>query len=71
MQIKERPNHAIYVQALRRMTPEQRLAKAFELSETCKQLFLDGLRRRFPAKSEDEIRAIYVKRVLLCHNRNW
>ena len=48
MSPKPRPNHARYLQTLRAMTPDQRLAKAFELSAFSKQLFLDGLRRRFP-----------------------
>ena len=30
MNIKKRPNHKLYIQALRRMSPEQRLLKAFE-----------------------------------------
>jgi hypothetical protein len=36
---KPRPNHALYTQILRRMTPEQRLMKAFEPSEMPKQIF--------------------------------
>lgn len=43
------------------MTPEQRLAKTFELSRLAKELFLHGLRKRFPDKSEDEIKKIYLK----------
>lgn len=33
MDPKPRPNHRRYIEILRRMTPEQRLAKAFELSD--------------------------------------
>jgi hypothetical protein len=33
MNIKKRPNHKIYIQVLRQMSPEKRLLKAFELSE--------------------------------------
>jgi len=42
MDIKERPNHKIYIQVLRQMSPEKRLLKAFELSEFTRQhqLFL-------------------------------
>lgn len=46
--LKERPNHAAYLEVLRRMTPEQRLTKAFELSEATRALFRQGLRERFP-----------------------
>ena len=53
------------------MTPEARLLKCFELSEFTKGLFLEGLRDRFPDKSEAEIQTIYLKRLEKCHNRNW
>ena len=71
MDIKPRPNHKLYLQTLRKMTPEQRLAKAFELSAMAKELFLLGLRKRFPLKSEQEIKDIYLKRIAKCYNRNY
>jgi len=64
---KPRPNHARYIQVLRSMTDEQRLQKAFELTELSRQLFRSGLRERFPELSEDELQALYVKRLLECH----
>lgn len=69
--IKNRPNHRIYIQILRRMTPEQRLMKCFELSRLSRELFLHGLRRRFPDLSDDAIKKIYLKRLDKCHNRNY
>jgi hypothetical protein len=71
MNIKERPNHAIYIQTLRRMSPEARLLKAFELSEFSRQLFLQGLRRRFPEMSDAEIHKLYLERLDKCHNRSY
>lgn len=71
MNIKERPNHAIYIQILRRMSPEARLLKAFELSEFSRQLFLQGLRRRFPAMADAEFHKLYLERLDKCHNRNY
>ncbi len=71
MIVKENPNHHIYLQTLKRMTPEQRLTKAFELSAFAKKLFLHGLKKRFPEKNEAEIKAIYLERIALCHNRNY
>ncbi len=68
--IKKRPNHRIYIQALRRMMPEERLFKAFELSQFSKGLFLEGPHRRFPGLSEEAIRKIYLERIDKCHNRN-
>jgi hypothetical protein len=69
--MKHRPNHRIYIQALRRMTPHERLKKAFELSELCRMLFLHGLRRRFPGVAENELMRIYRERLSKCHNRNY
>jgi hypothetical protein len=71
MDIKERPNHKLYIQTLRRMGAEQRLLKSFELSEFSKELFLQGLHNRFPELSEPEIKEIYLKRLDKCHNRNY
>jgi hypothetical protein len=68
---KERPNHKMYIEALRRMTPGQRLLKAFELSEFSKQLFIHGLRKRFPDLPEAEFRKLLLKRLEKCHNRNY
>ncbi|MCL6478934.1 MAG: hypothetical protein K6T65_11035 [Peptococcaceae bacterium] len=71
MSIKERPNHKIYIQALRRMSSEKRLLKAFELSEFTKKLFYHGLKKRFPDLPDEEIRKIYLERIDKCHNRNY
>lgn len=71
MNIKPDPNHEIYMQSLKRMTPEQRLLKAIELSELTKKLFLYGLKKRFPQKSDNEIMEIYIERVLLCNRHNY
>ncbi|MEB2308611.1 MAG: hypothetical protein OZ917_04830 [Candidatus Brocadiaceae bacterium] len=71
MSIKKRPNHKIYIQVLRRMSPEQRLLKAFELSQFSRDLFLHGLRKRFSDLSEAEIKKLYLERLNKCHNRNY
>jgi hypothetical protein len=71
MDIKPRPNHRLYLQILRRMTPEQRLKKAFELSEFSKQLFIQGLRQRFPQRAEAELQRLIRARLEKCHNRNY
>ncbi|MFC1717984.1 hypothetical protein ACFL6S_30265 [Candidatus Poribacteria bacterium] len=69
--MKERPNHRKYIQILRQMSPEERLLKAFELSEFGKQLFTHGLRQRFPELPEDEFRKLLLERLDKCHNRNY
>ena len=71
MNPKLRPNHRLYLQVLRRMTPAERLAKAFELSDFSKRLFLEGLRRRYPDLGEKEFRRLAVSRLAKCHNRNY
>ena len=71
MNIKKRPNHKLCIQALRRMSPEQRLLKAFELTQFSRDLFLHGLRKRFPDLPDDEINKIYLERLNKCHNRNY
>jgi hypothetical protein len=71
MNIEPDYNHEIYMQSLKRMTPEQRLLKAVELSELTKKLYLHGLKKRFPQKDENEIMAIYIERVLLCNRHNY
>ena len=71
MDLKPRPNHRLHIEILRRMTPEQRLEKAFELSELSKELFLTGLRSRHPDLSETEFRKLASKILARCHNENY
>lgn len=71
MNIKTRPNHKIYIQILRQMSSENRLLKAFELSELAKQLFIHGLRKRFPDLKDEEFNKILADRLEKCHNRNY
>jgi len=67
--MKPQPNRRQYVEALRRMTPEQRLAKAFELSEMTQSLLRTGLRERFPEASSDELERLYLKRLERCRSQ--
>jgi hypothetical protein len=71
MDPKPRPSHQRYLEILSRMTPQQKIEKMIELTETGRSLMLQGLRMRFPDKSEDEIRKLYLERLDKCHNRNW
>ena len=47
--------HREYIKIIRRLTPEEKLKKCFELNELAKQLFLTGLKNRFPNLSQEEI----------------
>ena len=71
MNIKKHPNHKIYIKVLRQMSPEKRLLKAFELSEFANQLFIHGLRKRFPNLQEEEFKKIFLERLDKCYNRNY
>jgi len=71
MDIKPRPNHRLYLSILRRMTPEQRLLKALDLSEFSKRLFLSGLRHQFGELSETDFKRLALRRLKECHNRNY
>jgi len=71
MDIKNRPNHRIYIQVLRKMSPEKRLLKAFELSEFANQLFIHGLHKRFPDLSSGEFKKKLLEHLDKCHNRNY
>jgi hypothetical protein len=71
MDPKPRPNDEAYLQVLRAMTPEQRVKKAFEMSAFTKALFKDGLRRRFPELSEEQLHQLYLERLAKCHNSNY
>ena len=69
--IKPRPNHKEYIAVLRRMTEEQRVAKVFELSAMTKQIFIQGLKERFPDLDDEQFHKLMLERLELCHNRNY
>ncbi len=70
MNSKPEPHRKLYLEILSKMTPEQRLKKAFELTEFSRKLFDQGLRKRFPNATEDELRTIRLARFQLWHKRN-
>ena len=69
--LKKRPNQKLYLETLKKMTPEEKLMKMFELTLFGKELFLAGLRERFPDMSETEIKKVYLERVKKCYARNY
>ena len=70
-EIKARTNHGLYLRVLRRMSPEARLRKAFELSAFARALFRAGLKRRFPHLDPAQLHDLELKRLERCHNRNY
>jgi hypothetical protein len=69
MDVKPRPNHQLYLETLRALTPEQRLQKVLELGDLSRALFRDGLRHRFPDATESQLHDVYLRRLEKCHNR--
>ena len=61
--MKPQPNHAIYLRALRDMSEEDRLRKAFELTSLTRELLWAGLRSRHPTMPDRELRQIYLDRL--------
>lgn len=68
---KQQLNHRQYLEALDRMTPEQRLKKAFELSEMTKRLTMQGIRKQFPDASPEELHKILLTVLERCRNNNY
>jgi hypothetical protein len=68
--LKEQPNRRVYMDALRRMTPEQRLAKAFELSDMTHEALRAGLAERYPAASDAELHSMHPERMERCRSRS-
>lgn len=51
----------------RNMTGEQRIAKAFQLTEEVRQVMRSGIQSRNPDASEEEIQRLYVNQLLSAH----
>jgi hypothetical protein len=64
-------SHLVYINILKKMSPQQRLLKSFELTDFGKTLFLEGLKERHSCLGDMEIRKIYIERLIKCHNRNY
>ncbi len=71
MNPKPQPNRRRYLEVLRKMTPEQRLMKAMELSQLTKESLKTGLRLRFPDLPEDELHTLFLRRLNKCYNKNY
>ncbi len=68
--LKQQPNRRVYVETLRRMTPEQRLAKALELSEMTREALRVAVATRHPEANAEELRVLYLERLERCRRRN-
>ncbi|HOV15214.1 MAG TPA: hypothetical protein PK771_13075 [Spirochaetota bacterium] len=57
---------SIYVGILKKMSPEEKLKKACELSDFTKMLFINGLKKRFSTANEFELKRILIERIKKC-----
>lgn len=69
--MKKRPNHKKYIEILKKMSPEKKLLKMFELSEYSKKLLWYGLKNKYPDLTDKKLKEIYLERLIKCHNRNY
>jgi hypothetical protein len=58
---------AVWDHVMRSMTGERKVAKAFELTGTTRQIMRAGIRSANPDASEAEIQELYVDRLLHYH----
>lgn len=63
----DRQTHKEYIKILKKMTPGERLQKALELSDLTKNLFITGLKMRYPDYSEKDIINLYIEKIHKCH----
>lgn len=55
---------AVWRRTIQSMSGPEKVAKAFELTETTRQIMREGIRHQFPNASEAEIQEVYVDRLL-------
>lgn len=67
---KPRPNDERYYAVLRAMTPEQRLLKAFELSDFTMALFWEGMRHRNPNLTPDQLHRKGIEQLIAWRSSN-
>ena len=69
--MKTYPNKQQYHAILRRMSPQDKLLKSFELTELANAAFKTGLRNRYPELSEVELERLYREKRSACHNQSY
>ena len=53
--------HAVQLELLRRMSPDERLEKAFSLSNGVRRMAMDAIRRRHPDFDEVQVRIKFIE----------
>jgi hypothetical protein len=69
--MKTYPNKQRYHQILKAMPPQDKLMKAFGLSDLANSAFRAGLKNRYPDLTDGELHKLYLEKRLECHNRTY
>jgi hypothetical protein len=69
--MKTYPNKQRYYQILKAMSPQDKLMKAFELSDLTNSAFRAGLKNRYPNLTDGELHKLYLEKRLECYNRTY
>lgn len=67
---KPMPNRRLYMDALRRMSPQERLEKAFELSRLTQDALRAGIEHRHPDATPEQLGRLLIERIERCRNRS-
>lgn len=67
--MKRHPNHQVYIRVLRDMGPQNRLKKAFELSEFTRALTRRGLENLYPELAPSDVNRVFLKRMEKARDR--
>ncbi len=67
----DRQTHREYIKILKKMTSQERLQRALELSDLTKSLFITGLKMRYPDYSEKDIKNLYIEKIYKCHSSDY
>lgn len=62
-----RESMKVWTAVWRKMPPNRRLEKAFELTEEVRQLMRAGIANRNPGASDEEVQGLYVDALLSAH----
>jgi hypothetical protein len=54
----------VQIEIFRRMAPEKRLQSAALLSESCRTLIVEGIRKRHPNYNEEQVRLAVIRCLL-------
>lgn len=55
------------IEAYRRMTPDERQAVGFELSEFAREMAREGIRSQYPGATPEDVDRELKRRVMLAH----